>query len=270
MLHTLGLNKSKKEDEMSYAYLVGSEQPDITIKMNEHQAIAGTVIGILVLDLWYPYMPGNVANASTYSFPVQYKILKGSTIPQILNADPSLLDMIVEGGRELVKQGSRAIIGACGYFANYQKKASEILDVPVYLSSVLQVPTIRRGLKKDQKVGIICGVKESLTPILLSQCGVDDVSDIVIKGAQDLPEFRNIINCTGQFNSKKIEQELVGLANDMVKRYPEIGAILLECSDMPPYAWAIQNSVKLPVFDFFTLINWVQAAVVRRPFHGFI
>jgi hypothetical protein len=107
-----------------------------------------------------------------------------------------------------------------------------------------------------------------LTPSALFQCGVDDLSGLVIYGAQDLPEFRNILECTGKFNSHKLEQELVGLARQMVSENPEIGAILLECSDMPPYAWAIQNATRLPVFDFITLIDWIHGGMVRRPFTG--
>ena len=255
---------------MVYGFMPGPEQINTQISMPKGQAIAGNAIGILVLDLWYPYLPGNVANASTYSFPVHYKILKGSTGPQIMRAEPALLDLIVEGGRELEKQGVRAIVGACGYFGNYQKEAAAILDVPVFLSSVLQIPIIRRGLKPNQKVGVICADADALTSKLLSQCGVDDLSDIVIAGAQDLPEFQNILQCTGSFNSYKIEQQLVDLAKQLVSSNPDIGAILLECSDMPPYAWAIQNAIRLPVFDFTALINWVYSAVVRRPFVGFI
>ena len=99
-------HKFGKGSKLSRAYITGPEQPNVTIKMAEKQAIAGAAIGILVLDLWYPYVPGNVANASTYKYPVQFKILKGSTIPQIMRADPVLLDMIVEGGRELIRQGA--------------------------------------------------------------------------------------------------------------------------------------------------------------------
>ena len=85
-----------------------------------------------------------------------------------------------------------------------------------------------------------------------------------------MPEFRNILQCTGHFNSYKIKQELVGLAKKFVSDNPDIGAILLECSDMPPYAWAIQNAVRLPVLDFISLINWVYNVVVRHPFSGFV
>ena len=255
---------------MTYAYIPGPHQSDVDIQMIRGQAVAGCAIGILVLDLWYTYVPGNVANASTYNFPVLYKILKGSTIPQILNADPSLLDMIVEGGKELEQQGCRAIVGACGYFGHFQKETSRRLNVPTYLSSVLQVPLMMEGLKPEQKVGIICANAPYLTPGLITQCGVNDLSRIVIADAQGCPEFRNIDECTGHFKSYKMEQELVSLAKGLVDDNPNIGAILIECSDMPPYAWAIQNAVRLPVFDFISLINWVYAGVLRRPFAGFL
>jgi hypothetical protein len=255
---------------MVYGFMPGPEQVDVQVSVPKGQAVAGSAIGILVVDLWYPYLPGNVANASTFSFPVLYKILEGSTGAQILSGDPVLLDMIVDGGRELEKQGVRAIVGACGYFGHFQKEAAAILDVPVYLSSVLQIPVIRRGLKPNHKVGVICASADSLTPRLLSQCGVYDSSDIVIAGAQDLPEFQRILQCAGSFNSRKTEEQLVALARQFVSDNPDIGAILLECSDMPPYAWAIQKAVGLPVFDFVTLINWVHYAVLRRPFAGFV
>ena len=85
-----------------------------------------------------------------------------------------------------------------------------------------------------------------------------------------MPEFQKLIKCIGRFNSAKMEQEIVGLARNLAAENPEIGAIILQCSDLPPYAWAIQRATKLPVFDMTTLIDWVYRAVVRRPFAGFI
>ena len=100
---------------------------------------------------------------------------------------------------------------------------------------------------------------------------MEDLSRVIIEGAaEQCVEFNNISNCTGHFVSNKIEKELVGIAKKMVSKNPEVGAILLECSDMPPYAWAIQNAVRLPVFDFITMINWIYDAVVRKPFAGFV
>jgi hypothetical protein len=53
-----------------------------------------------------------------------------------------------------------------------------------------------------------------------------------------------------------------------VRLHPEIGAILLECSDMPPYASALQRAVGVPVFDFMTLANYVYSALARTPYTG--
>ena len=257
---------------MTYAYIPGPEQPNTDIQMIKGQAIAGCAIGIVALDVWYPYVPGNVANGSTFNFPVLFKIRKGSTPEQVLTPDPALLDVIVEAGKEFEQQGARAIVSACGFFGNFQKAASERLNLPTFLSSVLQVPIIMRGLKPDQKVGIITAMASALTPEMLSQCGVDDLSRVAI---QDCPElFRRKRDSagqfTGRFNSYKVEQEIVGLAKELVSKNPDVGAILLECSDLPPYAWAIQNAVRLPVFDFISMINWIYYGVVRRPFAGFI
>jgi hypothetical protein len=255
---------------MTYAYISGWEQPKGQIYVPKGQASAGYSIGILVLDLWYPLLPGNVANASTYNFPVLFQILKGAKLEQVVAGDSSLLPLIIDGARELERQSVRAIVGACGYFANYQKEVAAALNVPTFLSSLLQVPMIMRALNSDQKVGIICAEADSLTPNILLACGIDEPSRIAIADAQNIPEFLNISRSTGHFDSQSILVGLVATAKQLVSVNPEVGAILLECSDMPSYAWAIQNAVSLPVFDFTTMISWIHGAVVRRPFCGFI
>jgi hypothetical protein len=116
-------------------------------------------------------------------------------------------------------------------------------------------------------VGIITINANVLSPNALRACGVNGLSAIVIAGAQDLPQMKNFMRSTGRhLNSRKFEQELVGLSKQFVSDNPNIGALLLECADMPPNAWAIQTATGLPVFDYITLINWVYNAVVRRLF----
>jgi hypothetical protein len=253
-----------------YAYIPRPDQVDAQISVPKGHVVAGFAIGILTLDTWYPLLPGNVANATTYTFPVLYKTLRGITHAAVARGDPKVLEPLVAGGEELEKQGVRAIIGACGNFANYQKDVAAALRIPVFLSSLLQIPIIKRGLKPTQKVGIIQMNASALTSRICTQCGIDDLSDIVIVGAGDLPECQNILNDTGQFNSFTLEKELVEVSRQFVSNNPDVGAILLSCSDIATYAWSIQNAVKLPVFDYTTLINWVYTGIVRYPFTGFI
>jgi hypothetical protein len=250
--------------------LIPSWQHVNEVSVRKDQVIAGHSIGILVLEIWYPLLPGNVANASTYDFPVLFGVVRGATLKQVLTADPSLLSLLVEKGRELEGQGIRAIAGACGYLGNFQKEVAAALNVPVFLSSLLQVPMILRALKREQRVGIICAERDFLTRDVLHACGIDDPSRIVVTDAQGIPEFLNISRSTGHFNSEAIKVGLVDEARKLVNDHAEIGALLLECSDMPPYAWAIQNAIGIPVFDYTTMINWIHTAVVRRPFSGFM
>ncbi|MFC1904105.1 aspartate/glutamate racemase family protein [Chloroflexota bacterium] len=255
---------------MTYGYMPGLEQPG-EFSVPIERRLGGYAIGIIRTDCALPFLPGDVANATTFNFPVLYRLVKGVTPERIFAADPALIDELITAGKELEKDGVRAIGGTtCGFYGNFQKEVAAALDVPVFLSSLLQVPLINRALKPDQKVGIITANSTALTPKLLSSCGVDDLSRVVIAGAQDLPEFKKLLLSTGHYNAAKIEPELVSLAKQLVKNNTDIGAILLECAQLPTFAWAIQNAVRLPVFDFSTMINWVYSAVVRRPFAGVI
>jgi Asp/Glu/hydantoin racemase len=254
---------------MTYGLMSGCRQPEIDLRVPRGQVTAGNTIGILVLELSYPYLPGSVANSSTFSFPVVYECLEGAS-REVLSGDPTLLNAMIEGARRLQRHGVRAIVGACGYFAHYQQRLAAALDVPVFLSSLLQVPVISRALKPSQRVGVICADANFLSRDVLAACGIGDPSSVVIAGAQDCPEFKNILFSSGHLNSAKLERELIDLATRLVHDNAQIGAILLECSDMPPYAWSIQNAIRLPVFDFTTMINWVHNAVLRYPFSGFI
>ncbi len=254
---------------MVYGYTFGSEQP-AQYSISPGRMTAGFAIGILQLDGLRPLLPGDVSNATTFNFPVLYKVMQGITLERVLRADPSIIVNLIEGGKELEKQGVRAISTNCGFFGHYQKELAAALDVPVFTSSLLQIPLIRRALKPNQKVGIITAESTSLSASLLSACGTDDLSTIVVAGIQDLPESKNIPLMTGNYNGFEMERELVNMARQLVSDNPDIGALLLECANLPPFAWSIQKAVNLPVFDFITMINWLYEAVVKRPFAGFM
>jgi len=220
--------------------------------------------------VWYPLLPGNVVNACTYPFPVRYKALQGATQDRIHAGDPSLAETIIAAGRELQQEGVRAIVGACGYLGNYQRQAAQALDVPVFLSSLLQVPMIHRGLKPAQRVGILCADEPSITPEILRANGVGQEIPIAVLGLGDQPQFSNILHSRGAFDYDALEMEVVQGAQRLQADHDDLGAILLECSDMLPFAHAVQRAVGLPVFDFITMIRWIYHAVAQRPYEGII
>lgn len=109
-----------------------------------------------------------------------------------------------------------------------------------------------------------------MTNALLESCGVVDKDNLIIKDALKTEEFATVVNMRGYFDNSIAKEEIVALARELVEENDDLGAILLECSDMPPYAYAVQEATQLPVFDFITLINWLHNATAQRPYNGWI
>ena len=237
---------------------------------NKKQSWYGESIGILILDATYPCIPGNVGNASTFPFPVRYKVVKEASIERLIKKrDKTLVQPFIDAAIELQEEGVKAITGACGFMALFQREVSDAVDVPVFLSSLLQIPFIYQI--KKQKIGIITADSKSLTPEHFISVGVNKEIPLLIGGMEDQKEFREaILEEKGTLDSDLIEGEVVGVAKKLITENPDIGALVLECSDLPPYAHAIQKEVNLPIFDFTTMIQYVHTALVRKEFQGFM
>ncbi|VDC22509.1 aspartate/glutamate racemase family protein [Pseudogemmobacter humi] len=232
------------------------------------QSWYGEDIGILILDAAYPCVPGNVGNATTWDFPVRYHEVRGASIDRLLNQrDPALKEVFIEGALELQARGVKAITGACGFMALFQKEVAAAVGIPVLLSSLMQVPFMHAVA--GGAVGIITANASQLTPGHFAACNIGADIPLVIAGMEGQQEFReSILEERGTLDSAKIEAEVTEVARAMVAANPEVRSILLECSDLPPYAHAVQKVTGRPVFDFVTMINHVRQSVARRPYSG--
>lgn len=235
------------------------------------QASSGEVIGILLLDTSVPFIPGDVANATTYDFPVRFQKVAGFSVARAIGKDPGIYDALLSAARGLVDQGVRAVTGDCGFMAFHQQHLARDLSVPVFLSSLLQIPFILSILGDEKKVGVITADSRSLDATLLAVMGIDDTTRIVVEGLETRKAFyRFAIEESGTLDPAEVEAEMVDAGRQLVARDNTVGGLLLECSLLPPYAAAVQAAVHLPVFDYVTMINFVFSAMVRRPYKGFI
>jgi hypothetical protein len=233
----------------------------------------GTSIGILMLDCNIPFVPGDVGNASTYDFPVQYLLVPGATGDAVVTRqDPALIPRFIEGAKQLQAQGVRAITGDCAYMGAYQRAVVEELDIPVFLSSLMQVPLVLSMLKGAQKLAVMVANGKTVSDRLLDPVGITGPirERCVFRGLEDKEAFASAcLTEVGAIDVDAVEAEMVQTAQEILADDPSVGAFLLECSDMPPYSAAIQRATGLPVFDWIGFINYVHHAVVRRPYGGF-
>jgi len=246
-----------------YGYMSGLEQPGKGFPVSPERRVGGMAIGILRTNCLIPMVPGDVGNATTFKFPVLYKVMDEVEASQIVcsETNPHVLNGLIKGGKELEIQGVRAISTTCGYFGNYQREVAQALNIPVFLSSLLQIPLINRAIKPDQKVGIICASATKFSTGLLAACGVDDVTKVVVTDFQGIPDAKNVLLGPEYFDSHKFEEGMIDLVKKFVSDNPDIGAILLECADLPPFAAAVRKTLNLQVYDLLTMV-----ALIHRSF----
>lgn len=218
----------------------------------------GEIIGILMLDTKFPRICGDIGNAGTFGFPVKYKKVEGATSQRVVReADPTLIRPFIEAAQELEKEGVSAITTSCGFLAIFQELLADAVNIPVFASSLLQVPLVHRMLKNGQKVGIMTASKPHLTKLHFEGVGATGVP-VVIYGMENEEEFPKVfLDQKETLDVSKVEEEMVEVAKIMVSENSDIGAIVFECTNMPPFRKAVQEAVNLPVFDIVTLVNYV-------------
>ena len=98
----------------------------------------------------------------------------------------------------------------------------------------------------------------SLTAEHFGYCGVDDMSRIIVLGLENCPEWNAIFEREDEpVDMDLVEKEIMDTALNAVKEHPEIGAFVLECTDIPPFAAAIRDATGLPVFSFNTMAGYM-------------
>lgn len=228
------------------------------------------VIGILMLDHQITRPPGDLGNPATFSFPVLHKVVQGVSLERLLNRDPACLDPLVESAQSLVDAGVSALSSGCGFFVFFQSELRARVKVPVMLSSLLQIPLVQQMLGTDERIGILTAHAGRLTREHLLKAGMDPRRPVKVLGMEGAHSFRKAILIErGVLEFEKVEAEVVAKARELVScdgGEPRIGAIILECTNLPPYAKSIQEAVGLPVYDVTTMIESTYSALARRRF----
>jgi hypothetical protein len=250
------------------------------IKTRKNHRCYGMGFGIMILDDIYPGFPGDVRNASAFPFPVQYEIVKEIDIKTLLwKEDKSpCLAPILTAAKNLENMGCRAIAAECGYFAYFQKEVAGYVDIPVFMSSLLQVPFVQQIIGPQKEVGILCYQRQFLTKIHLQSVGIDLESNYVIGGASDdfqCTELDKLWNWEvrpeyPEANYQIQEEQMLHACSELVRLHPKIGAIMLECTGMQPFARAIQRQLDLPVFSWGTILDYGFSVVAHRDYYGHV
>jgi hypothetical protein len=222
----------------------------------------GVPIGILMLDTRFERFNGDIGNARTWPFPVQYKIVHGAVPNKVVDtlSNRDLFSCFADAADALIAEGVDGITTTCGFLALYQRELAAHCSVPVATSALLQVPMVARMLPRGKRVGILTFSAEHLTVHHLESVGIDPDTPIV--GMPPTSEFQRAIReGDPSVPFDLLKQEVLDVAARMVADDPSIGAIVCECTNISPYAYDINRRLSVPVFDMVTLVHWFHRAL---------
>lgn len=231
------------------------------------KALYGAPLGILMLEAKFPRIPGDMGNATTWPFPVLYRVVNGASPEKVvLRGAAGLLPEFVDAAKGLVRLGAEAITTNCGFLALFQKELAAAVGVPVATSSLMQVPWVQATLPPGKRVGIVTVSGSTLGPAHLQGAGVP--LDTPVAGTENGKEFFRVLIKAEKddLDVALAEQDVVEAGKELVAKYPDVGAIVLECTNMPPYAAALQAAIGLPIYDIYSMITWFHAGLRPRVF----
>jgi aspartate/glutamate racemase len=217
----------------------------------------GYELGVLLLNTRFPRIIGDIGNALSYNFPVIFEVVTEANIKNVvLNSDKNIISAFIKGAKNLEKKGVKAITTSCGFTILFQDEIAKELKVPFISSALLMLPILQRIFKS--KILILTANSRNLTTEYLKAAGAIDYSQLIIKGLEDMPEFKRVIlDDSLEMNKEKIEQEIKEVISMTLKDEKDIGCILLECHNLPPFKSLISQEFHLPVFDILSFLTFI-------------
>lgn len=230
------------------------------------KSIYGASVGILMLDARFPRIPGDMGNATTWPFPVHYRIVRSATPDRVVRKGAEgLLGDFIAAARELVADGVDGITTNCGFLSLFQEELADAVGVPVATSSLMQVAMVNRLLPRGRRAGILTISASTLTPLHLDKAGVPAGTPVgTTEGGREFT--RAILGNELELDVEAARRDNIDAAAALVAANPDLGAIVLECTNMVPYAADIHAKTRLPVFSIETFIRWFQGALAPRTY----
>lgn len=226
-------------------------------------------LGIIMLNTRFPRVVGDIGNPETFPFPVRYRIVEQATVDQVVRADglsAALVDGFVAAAHELAAAGVAGLTTSCGFVAICQEELARRCPLPIVASSLSQVPLVQAALPAGRRVGVITIDARKLTPAHFAAVGAP--ADTPFVGTEGGTELTRVIEQDlPELDPNKACRDVLAAGEALLASAPDVGAIVLECTNMAPYARALAAHLGLPVFDILSLLAWWHRSL-RPPRFG--
>ncbi len=226
----------------------------------------GHVVGILMSDSRSPRIPGDPGHAETFSFPVIHEVLEGFPFNDLITICKDNIDRLMAPALSLQARGVSLVAADCGLFGPFHEDFNRHLDVPFIGTALDLIPLLQRLFPTKTRIGIITGDTRILTPRHLSASGVNPGA-VDIVGMENSVEFNSVvIGGNLQLDVSRMRQSVVEAAAVLDRK--NLGAVVLECTNLISYRTDIQKLLNVPVFDLVTMIEFYVSGLRLHDFQS--
>ena len=206
----------------------------------------GYSVGILMFDnKKFPMPPGDVGNATSYPFPVLLRQIEGLednpypplTKVRMVAITPEV-QLCIDAAIEMERDGVRSIAMCCGFFSLIQPVLAQHVSIPVMTSPLMMIPIIQQMIRPEQSVLVLTAAARLLSNEFFTAVGADLNERVSLAGLDESKVFNAM--CMGgteiSFDQEELRRDILDAIAEARERDPQIGAVLLECTSLPPFA----------------------------------
>lgn len=226
------------------------------------------VLGVLRLDYGYDPLANEVDTFASMGYDVLYQVVPMLTPDAVVG--PHLAERIkrnfLGAVQRLHQRGANAITGDCGFMMTSQPFAQEVSSQPIFMSSLVQWPTIACAFAASDTFLVITAHSSRLASqegVLLPTCKLNLKEDrFVVHDCQALPSI-DMVPKGEAVPDATLEVALVDMVVGILKDSVQIRGILIECIGLLPYTDAVRAATNLPVWDAVTAADLLISAYGR-------
>jgi aspartate/glutamate racemase len=220
------------------------------------------LIGIILLDTRFPRLLGDIGNPATFPFPVIYEKVDGALPSRVVSEKASsLLLPFIEAAKALERRGAKAITTSCGFLAVWQKELASAVHVPLFSSSLIQIPWAYELMGRRGRIGVLTADRDSFTKDLLKGIKAEAIPSVICGMKPDSEFNRVYVRNYPDPDFSRVEKEVVAEASTLVDDHPDVSAVVLECTNMAVFRKRLRETVRIPVFDILTLIHYIHSSL---------
>ena len=234
-------------------------------------------LGVIRLDYDYETAVGDVDNPQSFPYPVEYRVVPGLTFAICQEGGAAITEQIKQDILTVTKlfhedPSIKMITGDCGFMINIQDIVNEATDKPVVMSSLIALPSLCALYDKDETIAVFTANSVTLDPILdkllaMSAIKPEHKDRLQIVGCQDVPGF-DAVEKGEKVDVEKVTPGMAELALKTIRANQRIKCILLECTELPPYADSLKYVTGLPVYDSISTCDQYMMGFQDRPQYG--